>query len=77
MTGIDTLSEAADTKRVAMLKDIMPQLSRLTMFLNATDLNMPTHFENTQAALKKLGMTGQVIEARKAEVDATIAAGAA
>jgi putative tryptophan/tyrosine transport system substrate-binding protein len=67
ITGIDTLSEAADAKRVTMLKEIRPQLSRLTILLNPLDLHAPAHLENTQVTLKTLGIAGQVIEVRRLE----------
>jgi putative tryptophan/tyrosine transport system substrate-binding protein len=64
ITGLDTLSEEVDQKRVAMLKEIVPGLSRLTMFYNPSDPGLPAHLQNSQAILTKLGIAGQIVEVR-------------
>jgi putative ABC transport system substrate-binding protein len=64
ITGLDTLSEEVDQKRVAMLKEIVPGLSRLTLFYNPNDPGLPAHLENSRALLTKLGIAIQVVEVR-------------
>ena len=63
ITGTDSLSEGAAGKRVGMLKEIVPQLTRLTLLYNPASYYAPAQLEQTQPALQTMGITSQIVEA--------------
>jgi len=64
ITGIDTLSPEIDVKRVEMLKEILPKLSRLTVLHNPTFPGARLHSETILAAAQKLNVAVYFVEVR-------------
>jgi len=56
VTGVDSWSDELDPKRVTILKDIVPNLSRLTVLFNPNDPAAPAHHDNIRKAVTSLGL---------------------
>jgi putative ABC transport system substrate-binding protein len=50
VTGVETQAPETDAKRVALLKEIVPHLSRLRVIYNKNDQSVPIHLERTRRA---------------------------
>ena len=75
ITGYDSMSPELDVKRVEIMKEMLPQLSRVTVIGNPTDPGGKIHFETISAAAEKLKMAVRVAEYRTiADVDAAFEA---
>lgn len=48
VTGIETLAVELDAKRVQMLRQILPDLKRLTVLMDVNDQGSPHHLSNVQ-----------------------------
>ena len=64
ITGTDTMSPELDAKRVQIVKEILPQLSRMTVIQNPTIPGAKTHTEVISAAAEKLGIKLDHVEYR-------------
>jgi putative ABC transport system substrate-binding protein len=74
ITGGESFSPELDARRVEMLKQIVPALSRLALVYNPSDPGMASHLRHTEAAASKLGMKVRRVEARTAaQLDAGLA----
>jgi putative tryptophan/tyrosine transport system substrate-binding protein len=62
MTGLSSLTPEVFTKRLALLKDIVPTLSKVGFLFNANDQNSRPYMEGTQTAATELGLTAQTFE---------------
>ena len=62
MTGLSSLAPEVFTKRLALLKDIVPTLSKVGFLFNANDQTFRPYMEGTQAAATELGLTAQNFE---------------
>ena len=67
LTGVSGLGPELSTKQLELLKDIVPQLSRLAVLSNPSNLIAPATLRETENAAKSLGVKTQSFEAR--EVD--------
>jgi len=63
-TGLSTLAAEVFTKRLAVLKEVMPALSKTGFLLNANDQNVRPYVDGTQTAATELGLTVQTFEWR-------------
>ena len=59
MTGITDDAAALSTKRLGLLKAVMPQLRRVAMLWNKDDLGMSQRYDASAKAAQELGVTVQ------------------
>ena len=77
LTGTESLAPEIDAKRVELLKQIVPGLSRLAVLYDAGDQGSPVHLKSTQIAGRTLGVATSTLEVRRSEdFDAVLAAAA-
>jgi putative ABC transport system substrate-binding protein len=62
LTGTESLAPEIDAKRVELLKQIVPGLSRLAVVFDASDQGSPVHLKSTQAAGRALGVAISTLE---------------
>jgi len=62
VTGIDTLAEYLDAKRIDMLKQLVPQLLRLVVLYNPDFPGANAHLASVGMAAKKLGLATRLVE---------------
>jgi putative ABC transport system substrate-binding protein len=62
VTGIDTLAESLDAKRIDILKQLVPQLSRLVILYNPNFPGTNAHLASVGAAAKRLGLSTRLVE---------------
>ena len=67
LTGLSTVNPDAAAKRVELLKEVIPNLSRLAVLRNPTNSGSGFPLRETEAGAKQLGLRLQVVEARSAE----------
>ena len=65
VTGTESLAAELDAKRVELLKDIVPSLSRLAVIYNPADPAMQSHVRYAEAAAARLGIKVQRLEVRR------------
>jgi putative ABC transport system substrate-binding protein len=74
VTGVESLAPELDAKRLEVLKEIVPGLSRLSVLYNPSDPGSLHHLKSVQSASRALGLTVAQLEVRRAEdYDATLA----
>ena len=77
LTGTESLAPEIDAKRVELLKQIVPGLTRLAVLYDAGDQGSPAHLKSAQMAGRALGVTISTLEVRRAEdFDPVLAAAA-
>ncbi len=64
ITGIDSLSEALDGKRIEILRQLVPKLSRLTILYNPDSPDVKPHFVSVDNGAKQFGIDVQAVEMR-------------
>jgi putative ABC transport system substrate-binding protein len=64
LTGLSTVNPDAAHKRVELLKEVIPQLSRLAVLRNPTNSGSRFPLKETEAGAKQLGVRLQILEAR-------------
>jgi len=73
VTGLESLAPELDVKRVALLKQIAPNISRLNILYNPLSPGANIHIETLTAAIKNLGMEAQPVELRtSSEFDSAV-----
>jgi putative tryptophan/tyrosine transport system substrate-binding protein len=77
LTGTESLAPEIDAKRVELLKEIVPGLSRLAVLYDAGDRGSTVHLQSAQTASNSLGVAISTLEVRRAEDFATVLAAAA
>ena len=77
LTGTESLAPEIDAKRVELLKQVVPGLSRLAVLYDAGDQGSPVHLKSTQSAGRLLGVSISTLEVRRAEDFDTVFAAAA
>ena len=77
LTGTESLAPEIDAKRVELLKQIVPGMSRLAVLYDADDQGSPVHLKSTQVAGRTLGVATSALEVRRAEDFDTVFAAAA
>lgn len=74
MTGEAGLGPELDRKRVELLKEMLPSLSRATVLLNATNPTVPQRLQEVEASARTLGIKLDVATASTAnELEAAFA----
>jgi len=77
LTGLTTLNQEVAGKRIELLKEVMPRLSRVAVVRNPTNSGSLFALKETESAAGHFGMRLQVLEARSAEeLDGAIQAAA-
>ena len=77
LTGTESLAPEIDAKRVELLKQILPGLTRLAVLYDAGDQGSPAHLKSTQTAGRALGVAISTLEVRRAEDFGPVLAAAA
>ena len=67
LTGLSTVNPDAAGKRVELLKELIPSLSRLAVLRNPSNSGSGFPLRETEAAAKRLSLRLQVLEARSPE----------
>jgi putative ABC transport system substrate-binding protein len=65
LTGLSTVNPDAAAKRVELLKEVMPKLSRLAVLRNPTNTGSRFALKETQEGARQLGMRLQLLEAQR------------
>ena len=66
-TGLTCISSEIAGKRLQMLKELIPELTRVAVLYNPEDQNKVAELSQMEIAARKLGMSIQAHEARSAE----------
>ncbi len=64
LTGLSALSHVVAAKRVELLRDVIPHISRVAVLRNPTSSGSMSALKETQAAARQLGIRLQMLEAR-------------
>ena len=64
LTGVSIQAADVGGKRLALLKDALPQASRVAVLRNAADPGKELEWRNTQEAARRLGVTLSSVEVR-------------
>ena len=67
LTGLSTVNPDAAAKRVELLKEVMPQISRMAVLKNPTNSGSQFPLKETETGAKQLGIRLQTLEARSPE----------
>jgi putative ABC transport system substrate-binding protein len=67
ITGTDSMAVDLDAKRLELLKQIVPGLTRLTVLYDLNDQGSPYHMKNIQAAANHVGLAVASLTMRQAE----------
>jgi putative tryptophan/tyrosine transport system substrate-binding protein len=67
LTGTESLAPEIDAKRVELLREIVPGLSRLAVLYDAGDQGSAVHLKSAQTAGRALGVAISTLEVRRAE----------
>ena len=71
VTGVSLLSSVLGAKRVEILHEVAPKVSRIALLMNPSNPNATAEQEDAQAGAKKMGRETLVLNARNAgEIDA-------
>jgi putative ABC transport system substrate-binding protein len=74
VTGVSLLSSVLGGKRVEILREIAPKVSRIALLMNPNNPNAPAEQEDAQAGARKLGSDTVVLNVRNAnEIEAAFA----
>jgi putative ABC transport system substrate-binding protein len=65
LTGISDVSQELTPKRMELLKELAPQLRRIAMLWNASDLGMTLRYRASEAGAKEMGITVQPLGVRE------------
>jgi len=66
ITGLSQLSPELSAKRLELLKEVLPEVSRIAVLSNPANPTNAFQIKNTRAAAKTLGVSLQLLEIRKA-----------
>jgi putative ABC transport system substrate-binding protein len=61
-TGLTSLAAEVFTQRLALLKEMIPALSKVGFLFNANDQSLRPYMDGTQTAATELGLTAQTFE---------------
>ena len=67
LTGLSTVNPDAAAKRVELIKEVLPQLSRLAVLRNPTNSGSRFPLKETETGAQQLGIRLQILEARRPE----------
>src|SRR5947199_3606546 len=64
ITGVTTFSTELTAKRIELLKELVPNLSRVALFHNMGNPAVPPEWEETKAAARSLGLQAELVDVR-------------
>jgi len=64
VTGLTTFSTELSAKRVELLKELVPTLSRVALLHNMANPAVPAEWEETKAAARALGIEAELLDVR-------------
>ena len=67
ITGLSQLSPELSAKRLALLKEVVPGVSRIAVLSNPTNPTNAVQIQDTRKAARTLGVSLQLLEVRKAQ----------
>jgi putative ABC transport system substrate-binding protein len=67
VTGLTTFSTELSGKRVEILKELVPTLSRVALLHNMANPAVPAEWEETKAAARALGIDAALLDVREAQ----------
>jgi putative ABC transport system substrate-binding protein len=67
LTGLTTFTTVLTRKRIELLKELIPSLSRVALFHNLGNPVGPPQWEETKAAARSLGMQAELLDVRSEE----------
>jgi putative ABC transport system substrate-binding protein len=67
ITGLITFSTELTAKRVEILKELVPNLSRVALLHNMSNPAVPPEWEETQTAARSLGLQAELLDVRSQE----------
>jgi putative ABC transport system substrate-binding protein len=67
VTGLMQLGAGLAAKRLELLKEVVPNVSRVAFLWNPANPDQKSHFNEAQAGARALGVTLQSVEVRSAE----------
>ena len=65
VTGISDNATTLSTKRLSLLKELLPNLRRVAMLWNADDLGMSLRYEASATAARSIGVTVEPLGVRE------------
>lgn len=65
ITGISDIATTLSTKRLGLLKELLPKLSRVAMLWNKDDLGMSLRYDASASAAKAIGVAVQAVGVRE------------
>jgi putative ABC transport system substrate-binding protein len=65
ITGISDVATTLSTKRLSLLKDLLPNMRRVAMLWNMDDLGMSLRYEASATAARSIGVTVQPLGVRE------------
>jgi putative ABC transport system substrate-binding protein len=65
VTGIADVASTLSTKRLSLLRELLPNLRRVAMLWNPTDLAMSLRYDASSAAARSIGVTVQPLGVRE------------
>lgn len=75
VTGVESLSETINAKRIEMMKEIVPGLSRLGVLLNPQYPGGAAHLERAKKVAEQIGATVMAVEVKTpADIETAVAA---
>jgi ABC-type uncharacterized transport system substrate-binding protein len=69
ITGVTSISEDLERKRLELLREVLPTVSRVAVLWNPENQSLLAELKEIRAAAQVLGMTVQALEARGSEGD--------
>jgi len=67
ITGVTTFSTELTAKRIEILKELAPSLSRVGLLHNMGNPAVPPEWEETKAAVRSLGLQAELLDVRNEE----------
>jgi putative ABC transport system substrate-binding protein len=64
VTGVITFSTELTGKRIELLKELVPSLSRIALLHNMSNPAVPPEWEETKAAARHLGLSAELLDVR-------------
>ena len=67
LTGVTTFSTELTAKRIELLKELFPNISRVALLHNMSNPAVPPEWEETKKAAQSLGLQAQLLDVRKGD----------
>ncbi len=67
ITGLTSITSELQAKRVEILKELVPKMSRMAILLNLSNPAQPQEWKEMESAARSLGIQPRLLDIRKAE----------